>query len=478
VERGHAARGRLGLTLCELGRTAEGLPLTEVAAAYLLDSGSPHLRASAAHRLAGALLTDGRPAEALAALDRALVEAPHALNPHIPYAVELSRAQCLGALGRPDESAEAARRARDGFSALGHAQGLAAAAWAMALGLEAAGDLDGAVAAFDDAIAHLDDPRALADTRHHRARLLAGTSRASEVVDELVDLVAVAEETGDALMAAHARFDLALAYRSSDRFLDAAEIAEEAVPALAAVERPDLADRCRYLLAMVYRELGDPESALAQLNQLAVNLDGFDNAAWRAGMHEEAAELLYRMDRDADAAARFLVAADTFRDAGQVVAEVRTRRMAALSLRWAGDPSTALARLAEADALAETLPAGEPQAVWERAMLAYDGARVLLGADEVDRATDRIATVAALFRSIDAYSEALQAELLHGELLLRAGRPGEAEPVLRGALAAAPSGSEARHGAAWLLSEALDGLGRSDEAEALRREYNIDPGLS
>jgi tetratricopeptide (TPR) repeat protein len=478
TERAQAARGRLGLTLCELGRVGEGLPLTVEAAAYLLESGAPHLRSSAAHRLAGALLAAGRPGDALNALDRAAEDAPHALNPYVPYAVDLSRAQCLGALGRLADSVEAARRARDGFSALGHAQGLAAAAWAMALGLEATGDLDGAVAAFDDAIAHLDDARALIDTRHHRAKLLAGTNRAAVVIDELLDLVAWAEETGDAIMAAQARFDLALAYRNCDRFLDAAEIAEEAIPALAAVERPDLADRCRYLLATVYRELGDPESALAQLNQLAINLDGFDNAAWRAGMQEEAAEVLYRMDRDAEAADRFLVAADTFRDAGQLVAEVRNRRMAALSLRWAGDPQASLARLAEADAVAESLSVEDPQAVWEKAMLGYDGARVLMGADELDRAADRIAPVATVFRSIDAYSEALQADLFQGELLLRSGRPADAEPVLRMTLAAAPVGSDPQRGAIWLLIEVLEALGRPGEAEALRREHNIEPDIT
>jgi hypothetical protein len=279
-------------------------------------------------------------------------------------------------------------------------------------------------------------------------------------------------------MAAQARFDLALAYRSCDRFLDAAEIAEEAIPALAAVNRPDLADRCRYLLATIYRELSDPESTLGQLNQLAINLDGFDNAAWRAGIHEEAAEVLYRMDRDAEAAERFVIAADTFRDAGQPVAEVRNRRMAALSLRWAGDSRAALARLAEADALAEELSSADAQAVWERAMLGYDGARVLMGADELDRAAERIGPVASVFRSIDAYSEALQADLFRGELLLRTGRVGEAEPVLRSTMAAAPVGSDAQRGAVWLLIETLEAQGRVAEAEALRREHNIEPDIT
>ncbi len=62
-------------------------------------------------------------------------------------------------------------------------------------------------------------------------------------------------------------------------------------------------------------------------------------------------------------------------------------------------------------------------------MLAYDGVRVLIGANRAAEALERIAGVADAFRGIEAFGEALQTDLLHGELLLRLDRPGDAEPA-------------------------------------------------
>ena len=81
--------------------------------------------------------------------------------------------------------------------------------------------------------------------------------------------------------------------------------------------------------------------------------------------------------------------------------------------------------------------------------------------------------MAARFRSIDAYAEALQVELFTGELLLRQGRAAEAEAQLRPVLAAAPSGSDLSQNAAWLLCEALEARGRSEEAQRIREEYGL-----
>ena len=107
-------------------------------------------------------------------------------------------------------------------------------------------------------------------------------------------------------------------------------------------------------------------------------------------------------------------------------------------------------------------------------MLRYDGSRVLIGADRYDDALTRLAGTATTFRSIQAFAEAVHAELLEAELLMRLERPGEAEPVLRAVLAGAPRDSAPHESAAWLLCDALDALGRTDEAAALRREYGIE----
>jgi tetratricopeptide (TPR) repeat protein len=310
--------------------------------------------------------------------------------------------------------------------------------------------------------------------QHGRGRAFLAAGDPGSAVAPLVEAVAGFVADASDAAAAFARVDLASAYHGCGQSLDAAETAEEALPALERFGAQDAADRCRYLLSLVYRDLDQPDEALALLDELVANLDGYDNLAGRAQMHEEAGQILYRRDRDAAAARRFIAAADGYRDAELVLDEVRARRWAALALRWADEPEQAIVSLVTAEERAAQLPADDPSSTWERAMLAFDGARVLAGVDRTDEALDRSVVSGDRFRSIGAFGEALQADLLRAELLFRLDRPVEAEPVLRGVLGAAPRDSSAREGAAWLLSEVLTALGRDDEAAAIRKEYGID----
>jgi hypothetical protein len=191
-------------------------------------------------------------------------------------------------------------------------------------------------------------------------------------------------------------------------------------------------------------------------------------------MNEEAGHILYRQDHDAAAARRFAAAADGYRDAGLTLDEVRARRWTALAQRWAEETEQAIVTLATAEERARELPADEPSTTWEKSMLAFDGARVMIGADRPDDALSRVILAGSGFRSIGAFGEALQADLLHSELLLRLDRPVEAEPVLRAVLGAAPRDSPAQENGVWLLCEVLEALGRDDEAAALRKEYDLD----
>jgi predicted Zn-dependent protease len=107
-------------------------------------------------------------------------------------------------------------------------------------------------------------------------------------------------------------------------------------------------------------------------------------------------------------------------------------------------------------------------------MLADAGARALLAAGREGEALDRLSGVADRLRSIEAFGEALHVDLLTGELLVRVGRPADAEPVLRGTLGGLPAQSDLVPRAAWWLAEALSAQGRVDEAEALRARYSLD----
>jgi tetratricopeptide (TPR) repeat protein len=293
-------------------------------------------------------------------------------------------------------------------------------------------------------------------------------------VAPLIEAVAGFVAAGTDPAAAFARFDLATAYHGAGQPLDAAEAAEEALPALEQLGAQDAADRCRYLLSLVYRDLDQPDEALSLLDQLVTNLDGYDNLPGRSQMHEEAGQVLYRLDRDAAAARRFATAADGYREAGLLRDEVRARRWAALALRWADEPDQAIVTLITAEEQAVGLPADDPSSTWERAMLAFDGARVFIGAGQFDEALGRAIASGDGFRSIGAFGEALQADHLRAELLFRLDRADEAEPVLRAVLGAAPRDSPAQENAAWLLAEVLTALGRDREAAEIRAEYGLD----
>jgi tetratricopeptide (TPR) repeat protein len=469
---------RLGTLLCATDRYAEGLAMVEESTGELLDCPEADRRVGAELRLAYALSLGHRPGEALAAVERAMTHAaaipPGAADPLLTAEIAMRRAQFLLVLGRAAEAAESASVARERYESVGDPPA-AALAWLLyAHALADSGDHGGAADAFGAALARSAEPDVVLSGQHGRGRALLAAGDPRGAVAPLVEAVAGFVAAGNDPAAAFARFDLATAYHGGGQALDAAEAAEEALPALEQLGAQDAADRCRYLLSLAYRDLDQPDEALGLLDQLVTNLDGYDNLAGRAQMHEEAGQILYRLDRDTAAARRFGAAADGYRDAGLVLDEVRARRWAALALRWADEPDQAIVTLITAEELAAGLPADDPSSTWERAMLAFDGARVQIGVGRLDEALDRSVASGDGFRSIGAFGEALQADLLHAELLFRLDRAAEAEPVLRAVLGTAPRDSPARENGAWLLTEVLTALGRDDEAAAIREEYGLD----
>ncbi|HEV7899545.1 MAG TPA: hypothetical protein VGP31_17060 [Planosporangium sp.] len=473
--RGQVTMSRLGTLLCGCGRYDEGLAMVREANRRLMELGNVERRVGAELRLAYVLGLGHKPTEALEAVERAAAHANGIEDdPLLAAEVAMRRAQFLLTLGRPQEAAESATTAREQFTAAGDPP-IAALAWLLyAHTLADLGDYTAAADAFGATLERSTDAEVTLSGQHGRGRALLAAGEPRLAVEPLVEAVAGFAATGNETASTFARFDLAAAYQGCGQALDAAEAAEEALPALERLGARDAADRCRYLLSLAYRELDQPDEALALLDQLVTNLDGYDNLAGRAQMHEEAGHTLYRQDRDAAAARRFGTAADGYRDAGLPLDEVRARRWAALALRWADQLDEAVVTLHTAEERAEGLPTDDPSVTWERAMLAFDGARVLIGAERFDAALVRAAASGDGFRSIGAFAEALQADLLRAELLLRLDQSAEAEPVLRAVLGAAPRDSAARQNAAWLLSGALEALGRDEEAAAVRTEYGLD----
>ncbi|WP_349879706.1 hypothetical protein ABIH81_07965 [Micromonospora sp. HUAS YX12] len=469
--RAQVVAGRLGVLLSMVDESAdEGLALARESADYLTGHGGPRDRAAGWDRLALAHVHRERWAEALDALDRAEAEAD--ADPWLAGRVALHRTHVLEQLERAEEFRDAAARSRRLAGELGDAEMLTGACLAYA---RATDDPAEAVAACEEALsvapagAHL-------PLRVTRGRALMAADRAGEAVEDLAEAVTLCVEQGlegDALL----RWELAEAYRVAGRLAEAAEVAEEAVLGLDRAGAQAEADRCRHMLSGIYAGLGETDLALTVLDTLAENLDGPDNLPHRAQVLEESGGLLYDADRDALAAQRFAAAATAWRLAGYQVDELRARRRELLALHWSGDLPAAVAAIERVDEAAAALPAGadEPPVVtYERAMAADAVARVLIAEDRLTAALDRLDGVPERLRSIEAFGEAAQVEVLTGELLLRDGRPEQAEGLLRPVLGGLPTGSRPATQAAWLLARALDEQGREAEAAKVRADHGIE----
>ena len=467
------AQARLGILRIGAGRVDDGIALVEEATEVVLEHGDRIQRVDGHLRRAQALRMAERPTDALQAVlaARALLE-PGA-DPLLVASCAAQEALLHYALGQAEDSVEAAQRAASALHELGDPPLRGGVSFVRGSALLALGRAAEAAEAFGVAIGALTDPLAVAAARANRGKALLISDQPDAAVDELVEAVAAFVAGKEQAPAAFARFDLATAYHRAGTPELAAEMAEEAIRDLDALDAAEAANRCRYLLANAYRELGLVDQALAMLDEMAGRLSDPASAAGRGQVREEAAQLMYRRDQNVAAASAFAAAAAAYREAGQPLDETRALRWQALALRWAGDHDAALAALAAADARVAELPADDPAAVWERAMLGYDGAQVYAGAERLADALTRIEPAAGLFRSIDAFAESLQAQSMHSEVLLRLGRPYDAEPLVRPVVSAAPEGTELRANAAWLLAEALEAQGRADEAERIRREHGL-----
>ncbi|MEH1164848.1 hypothetical protein V6V47_05625 [Micromonospora sp. CPCC 205539] len=464
--------GRLGVLLTRTDEQAEeGLTLVREAAAVLDRRGDARQRAAGHDRVALTLLQRERWADALAALDR--VPADAGGDPYLAARVALHRAHLLEQLDRLDEARTAADEARRLGRELRVGELTTAACLAYAGMVD---DPAEAVAACDEALLAA-PPDAELPVRVARARALLAAGRAADGVDDFVDAVTLCVERGaegDAFL----RWELANAYRVVGRLAEAAEVAEEAVLGLDRLAAQAEADRCRHLLAGIYVGLGEIDPALALLEQLASNLDGPDNLPHRAQVLEEAGGILYDADRDAVAGERFAAAAEAYRLADLPLDELRARRREAYAWFWADDRPAAVRAVELVEELAATLtghPEQPPPVTYELAMAAEVAARVLTGEGRPTEALDRLAGVPDRLRSIEAFGEAAQVEILAGELLLRLDRPAEAELLLRRVLGGLPADSRPVRQTAWLLARALDLLDRPADAAALRTEHDLDP---
>ncbi len=155
--RRHTTRSRIGRAMSATGRGEIGLAMVEDAASYLLAHADPERWTGALAAVATAQMHAGRGDEALSTLERAEVYVDRCPDPHALAHLRGQRAQCLGALGRLEESRAAAEESARLARACDFGEGVATASLLAGLAAEQLGDPAAAVAAYDDSLAAATD---------------------------------------------------------------------------------------------------------------------------------------------------------------------------------------------------------------------------------------------------------------------------------------------------------------------------------
>ncbi|AGZ38321.1 tetratricopeptide repeat protein [Actinoplanes friuliensis] len=465
------ARGRLGVSMALAGRPEEGRKLVEPDTAYQQEHGDARKRAAAWSRLSLINLVEDRPEEANEAHDKAEQAAVETGDARLMAFYLARRASNRAAAGRNEEALEAATEARAYFLEHGSAERLADAS---VLFGQLTQDAEAAVAAFGEVLA-AGNPESALTARLGRGRALVHLERFEEAVDDLVEAVALCAEQDLDEGGAFVRQELADAYRQAGRIVEAAEVGEEALAGLERLGHDEAADNTRFLLAGLYRELGDNTGSLAFYETLVERLG--DNPAGRGQIRENGGDLLFRLDRDAVAAEWFGAGAEDLRVAGDPVGELRLLRRRVMALHWADDVPAAEETFQQADrkhAGMTAEAAQQPDAVWERAMLGFEMSRLLLARGRAAEAVPYVTGMPERLRTIGARSEAEQVSAMLGEALLRSDRPQEAEDLLWPVLGEMAQDAPSRQVTARVLAEALEARGADEQAARLRRTEGVE----
>ncbi|MGK5679945.1 tetratricopeptide repeat protein [Actinoplanes sp. URMC 104] len=420
--------------------------------AFQEEHGGAFERGSAWTRLAIAHLRAGRLDEATEACERAGAYAQEVGDERTIALHSLLLARVGFATHRHDEAVAAARTAFGFYRTHGPARRIAEAGTMLG---HVTGDPAEKVEAFGAVLATGVPDQALA-VRVGRGNALLQLDRADEAIPDLVEAVALCAEAGHELGGAHARGDLAHAYREAGRPVEAAEVLEEALARFERLGEDDAADNARFQLAGLYRELGDPDGALALYRTLIERLA--DDPHGRGQTAEEAAGLLYDLDRDAEAADTFEAAASALHEAGDLIGELRALRRGAIALHYADQPERGVDTIRLIGERFDALPAelaAEPNAIFQRAMTAFAAHNLLMPRGRYAEVLPHLRGAPEQLRGIGATEQADTLEGMLGEALLRSGAAAEAEALLRALLDRLPGDASHREIAAALHEEAL-----------------------
>ncbi|MBB5077613.1 hypothetical protein [Nonomuraea endophytica] len=260
---------------------------------------------------------------------------------------------------------------------------------------EEPGSLEELLAAYGEAAAVSRNPEQRAVAHAVRGEVLVAVDRPEEAAEDLIEAVALFTALGSTANAALARVDLAAAYLSTERVVEAAIAAEEA---LGLLEPGDYDNRvnAQWTRAHARRLLDEREAALADFTELAGQ---YTEPIRAARAWEAAGMLLGELDRDEESAGAFSQAVQNYVDAGARDEAGTAMRKQLSALYWADQAKAALDAVAPVREFLRTLD-GE-QAAFELAALDYDEARMLLSLDRHEEAAIRARAAVAAFTALD-----------------------------------------------------------------------------
>lgn len=448
-------RSRIALLTAESGNDVDDAPIV-AEVAYQGEHGGPVDRAAAYGRLCSVRYLQERHDESAEASESAQRWARESGRLRLVALTSLLHARTLLALDRPEQAQRAGLDAWQYYRVNGPAARRAEVALVCAQMLD--DEPETQVELYGITLAAGQPGPALA-ARVGRGRALIRLERAPEAVADLLEAVAICDEREHPEGSALSRQELAEAYRLSGRPVEAAEVAEEALLRLERLGFEEPANDVRFLIAGLSRQLDDVAGALEIYRDLVERLAG--NPAGRGHVGEQLAGLLYDVDRDTEAAMAFRAAAADLHDAGDLIGELRALRRLVGALHYADDPEAAeeaARRIAERfDALPPEL-AEVPNAVWQRAMTAFETGRLRMSRGNFAEAVPDLRDAVGRLRELGASSDADRLEGMLGEALLRSGSVAEAEELLRTLLDRLPEDAPDRQIAVDVHAEAVEAL--------------------
>lgn len=262
--------------------------------------------------------------------------------------------------------------------------------------------------------------------RYDHGESLLAADRFAEAARVLTD--ALADLSADGLDRPDQWYRLATACFRAERYEDAVHAAESCVTWMynlrekGELDRPDLADDCRLLLATAYRLVGDDAAAEEEFVKA---IEVAQETGYRSALAKALGGLgllLADHDRHDEAAARLTEAGDAYEAMGDPHQAVLVRANAALAWDRSGETDQALAAFAAAERTVGGVPPDRRRSD-AASSLGSTGAVLLAGLGRGPEAVRYAAQAATAYRQSGNPAKATDMDVLHAKILLSDGRP-------------------------------------------------------